>query len=360
MPTDFLGTTGREFDSLTDFFGFLQAANLDGIDGNLKIIGSISDYPTVDEFIDSLSTHFTENHRAGNILNISAQVTQTDERVPYYVYLDDTFPVFFTTGTLTKEIPPTLHDYLLSRSEMSRMWIAKRQMERMRQSLVSSHPSLLIPFFTGRRTQNVNIPARRRQNTDRTVVYYGSDGLETFREMKLQYGILPSNIEYESPAQFNFRVKEQGIFTLLDGGVSQVHAVLRETKDHLRNVKEAIDTSAYGTEPNQLLQREIPYSEPWAIQLEAGLSEEDVTNFQQNVELEDHELTVTEYSPHYKPLGFSAEVVDTVNFARTELRTARDSIRVYPHDTTDIDQNIRLYNFVDDYIDPNCQPIAVQ
>jgi len=359
MPTDFLGIKDEEFYSLNSFFGFLESVDLDDLDGKLKIIGSISDFDNQDNFVNSLEDHFQLNEQNGNLVNLSAQVSEDEERIPYYVYVDDTFPVFFTTGTLTKEIPPTLQEYLLTRREMSRMWIAKRQMERLRESLVSEHPYLLIPFFTGQRTKNVNIPANRRPDTKRTIVYYGDDGLETYREMKHQYGVLPSNIEFENPGGFNFRVKEQGIFTLLDSGVSQVYTLLRETKEHLRRVKDAIDTSSFGEASGELLERTVPYSEPWGIQLESGLSESDISDFRENIEREDKDLTITEYSPSYEPVGFSAEVVDTENFARAELKTTKDSIRIYPRDTTGIDQNVRLYNFVDDYIDPHCRPVEI-
>lgn len=359
MPTDFLGAANKNFRSLQQVFDFLESVDLDDLDGRLKIIGAISDFKNQDEFLDSLNSHFQIGNHYGDLVSLSAQVNEDKERIPYYIYPDDTFPIFFTTGTLTKEIPPTLQDYLLTRREMSRMWIAKRQMERLRQSLVSEYPYLLIPFFTGQRTKNVNIPAQKRPNTERTIVYYGDDGLETYREMKHQYGVLPSNIEFENPGNFRFRIKEQGIFTLLDSGVSQVYSLLRETQEHLRRIKDAIDTSSYGEESGRLLERKIPYSEPWGIKLESGLSESDVSDFQQSIALDDSDLTVTEFLPSYNPLGFAAEVVDTENYARAELKSTSDSIRIYPRDTTEIDQNVRLYNFVDDYIDPNCRPMEI-
>ena len=358
---DFLQLDDQEiqFQSLEQFFAYLEKADLEDED-NLKVIGSVSDFNSKVDFVDSLSSHFTVGRRFGEILTASAQVSEDVDRVRYYIYIDDTFPIFFTTGTLTKEIPPTLNEYLLSKPDMSRMWIAKRQLERLRRTLVSEYSHLLIPFFTGQRTKNVNIPAKRRGDFDRTIVYYGDDGLETFREMKLQYGILPTNIAFELPGRFKFRIKENGIFTLQDGGLSDVLYLLRETKSHLRRIKNAIDSSAYGTEQSRLMERDIPYSEPWEIGLESKLKEGDVSNFAQNVEKEDHDLTVTEFSPSYDPIGFSAEIVDTENFARADLRSTNDRIRIYPRDSTDIDQNIRLYNFVDDFIDPHCSPIPVQ
>lgn len=360
MLTDLLDDSEREFTSLQSFFNHLQMSDLDSLEDNLKVIGSISDFQSNQEFVSSIESYFDIQSWHGQLINASAQISDDDENpIPYYIFVDDTFPIFFTTGTLTKEIPPTLQEYLLSRREMSRMWIAKRQMERLRQTIVANHSHLLIPFFTGKRTRNVNIPAKRRGEMDRTIVYYGDDGLETFREMKHQYGILPANIDYEVPGQFKFRIKENGIFTLRDGGVREVFSVLEETKQHLANVKDAIDSSRYGTETSRLLEREIPYSEPWGVDLESELAETDVSNFRENIEREDHDLTVTEYSPSYNPVGFSAEVVDTQNFARAEIRSAKDSIRIYPHESTDIDQNIRLYNFVDDYIDPHCRPVSV-
>lgn len=359
MPYDFLDAGDKEFHSLGGVFDFLKSVELNELDGRLKIIGAISDFNNQNQFIQSLTSHFQISSNHGDLINLSAQVSEDDDRVPYYVFLDNTFPIFFTTGTLTKQIPPTLQEYILNRSEMARMWVAKRQMERLRESVVSENPHILIPFFTGQRTKNVNISANKRPNTERTIVYYGDDGLETYREMKHQYGVLPSNIEFESPGNFHFRIKEQGIFTLMDNGVSQVYSLLSETKEHLRRVKDAIDTSSYGEESGQLIDRPIPYSEPWGIHLESGLSESDISDFESNIEFEDRDMTVTEYSPSYDPVGFAAEVVDTEHYARAELKSTQNMIRIYPRGNTGIDQNVRLYNFVDDYIDPNCQPAKI-
>lgn len=359
MPHDFLDASDREFHSLNSVFSFLESVELKQLDNRLKIIGAISDFDSEDQFTQSLTSHFQISSTHGDLINLSARVSDGDERVPYYVFLDDMFPIFFTTGTLTKEIPPTLQEYILNRSEMARMWIAKRQMERLRESVVSGNPYVIVPFFTGQRTKNVNISASKRPNTERTIVYYGDDGLETYREMKHQYGVLPSNIEFESPGHFHFRIKEQGIFTLMDSGVSQIYSLLSETKEHLQRVKNAIDTSSYGEESGQLLDRPIPYSEPWGIRLESGLSESDISDFEANIEFGDRDMTVTEYSPSYNPNGFAAEVVDTEHYARAELKSTKDMIRIYPRGNTGIDQNVRLYNFVDDYIDPNCQPAEI-
>ena len=51
--------------------------------------------------------------------------------------------------------------------------------------------------------------------------------------------------------------------------------------------------------------------------------------------------------------------MDQNNYGKTAIRTKDTDIRVYPREATGIDQSIRIYNFVDDHIEPNPDAIEV-
>jgi len=358
MKSDFLDASGLNFNTLDEFVSYIEndVDFDDDVDGRLSIIGAVSDYESIEAFTESLEDHFEVLKPLGSVLLLSAKSNTT----PYYVYLDDTFPLFFTTGTITEDLPQSIGNYITKKRNLSRLWISKYQMERLRKILVSDFSDLLMPEFTASRSPYSELPARRRPGRKRTIRYWGDDGLETYREMQHDYGVLPTNIKLEQPGLFKFVVKQKGIFTRHDGRISEPIQLIRETWEHLRKVKNVVDTSGFESVDSNLIEgHKIPHSRPWAIQLDEQLTHEDVRNFKNNIQQDDLEFSLSEWDPNRQIPRFEAEVVDDQNYGRVDLRSKSNSIRVYPHETTDFDHNIRIFNVVSDHIDPNCQPVEV-
>lgn len=357
---DFLDAIGQGYSGREDFIDFIQSEDrLDKLPGkkNLSLVGSVSghDRPT---FLQSLESHFDIVEEQENLLLLWA----SKERVPYYVSVDDTeFPIFFTAANKTDEIPETLGEYLKNDPAMSRMWVGKREMERLRQRMVREYDHILIPQFTAKRSKHSDIPAKKRPNYDRTIRYWADDGLEVFRHMKNRYGVLPTNIQFEQPSEFKCQLTQEGVFTALSDGVEQISDLISDTITRLRFIKEKIDTAEYedevAAEPVQGVS--FPYSKPWAIQLESRPTQEDIGHFEGNVAASNLQFKLLDFDPQYEERAFDAELMDTTNYGRTTLKTKESSIRVYPKGDSFIDESIRVYNFVDDHIDPNLEAIRV-
>jgi len=354
---DFLNAIDREYKSREDFIKYIQSeVNLDSLDNKLSLVGSVSEYDR-SEFAESVQNHFRIMEEQENIMLLWA----SDENVPYYVSLHDPeFPLFFTAANKTDEIPDTLVRYLKSDQLMSRMWVGKREMERLREQMVRDYESILIPYFTAKRSKHTDISAEKRPDYDRTISYWAEDGLDTFRHVKSRYGVLPTNLQFQQPGSFKFQITQDGVFTAINDGVKQISNLIQHTINRLRLIKNAIDTSDYNEKSYNILQDfSFPYSKPWAIQLDDRPAVEDIRHFEGNLEASNLEFDVLEFDPIYEKRAFDSELIDTEDYSRTIVRTKEEQLRVYPHENTGIDQSVRIYNFVDDHINPNPEAVEV-
>lgn len=371
---NFLNVDGQELHSLDEVTAHIQdIASLSNLDGDLSVIGSICDFDTTDDMTDSLESHFFIEERHGDLLFLNAKKLD----VPYYVFLSDEFPIWFTTGRKTEDMPESIDAYLKSEPRIGRMWVSKTQMENLRQRIVNRYPDVLMPYFTASRSKHSEIPAQRRPRHERTFQYYGKDGLETFNEIKYDYGVLPTNLKFQKANDFKFRVTTRGVFTVKNGGLPEVLGVIEDSIERLKEVKEAIDTAGFVRTTNEFASGQtLPESRPWAVQLTDGVTQADIERIQE--EVEEWEFNIGELDVDYRervpipesaqgedgPLQLEqreqvketlpsvrAELIDERSFGKTVLRTHDDTIRIYPREHTGIDQSVRVFEFISDQID---------
>lgn len=350
---DFLRVEDREFHSLDEVTSHIRDnVDYDKIKGDLSVIGSVSDFETKEEFIESLSPHFTVEMRSGDLFLLNSRKLD----VPYYVYVSDEFPIFLTTGRKTRDFPKTIDAYLKSERNIGRMWISKTDMEDLRQRVIRTYPDVIIPYFTASRSKHSEIQAQRRPRRKRTIQYYGNDGRESFEEMKYEYGVLPTNIKFQLANEFKLRVTTRGVFTIKDGGLEEVFDVIEDSIERLKEIKEAIDDSGYSVRTNKFNERRtIPLSRPWAIHLSEPLDGDDARQFEDEEALSEWEFDLgdIDYAFTSERSHFKAEFVDERTLGKTILRSKDGTIRVYPREETGIDQSLRVFEFLNDQIDPN-------
>ncbi|WP_283403828.1 hypothetical protein [Halorubrum sp. DM2] len=351
----------RDFSSADDFVSYLEKDyNLGEVPESVNFIGAINDCRSEKAFIDSLGSHFDRVDSTGDLYLLKGDTGE--EYVPYYVYVDDEFPVFITTANITDEMPPTINSYLQQSKDVGRFWLSKRQMEALREELISRYDGdILIPFFSAKRGMFSEIGARKRPGTKRRITYYADDGLETYREMRMEYGVLPTILEFERPNHFKFRVKDKGVFVHESGSVQELWRTLKKETEHKSRIKEYIDTGE-ATEPESTVfqNKTISVSRPWGIKVDPGLHRDHLDGFKSHLQNEELEFGVSEYNSYPEIPSFDAELIDHSSYETTKLMTKEDTIQVYPRELTDVDQSFRIYNFVSDHFGPKCEPVAVE
>lgn len=355
---DFFGIGDRAFQSLPEVTSFIyEEVDLGEIDGDLSVIGSVSNFANLDTFIESSQSHFKILRKNRNLLLLDAKKFD----VPYYLFWDEDFPIWFTTGRKTEDLPKTIDEYFKSEPRIGRLWISKREMENLRQRIVEGYPEVLMTYFTARRSRHSDIQAERRPDVERTFQYYGKDALETFNEIKVNYGVLPTNLKFHKPNNFKFRVTQKGIFTIKYGGIEEVLTVIQDSVNRLQNVKDAIDSSNFSTNTNKYSpESSIPISKPWEINLQSEIRQGDIDRFQSD-ELDTWEFSLTEIQSSFEndPPLFQTTLLDNRAYGKSIIHSKNSSLRVYPRKGTGIDQSLRIFEFVKDQIDPSAHATTV-
>lgn len=357
---DFLDASDLSFSSESDFFQYItDDVDLAEVDGNLNLIGSVSDYHTKPQFIDALENGFETIWTTGDLHLLAAH--KGSSAIPYYVYLDEDFPVFLTTANITDEMPATIESFLRSDPNLGRFWLSMEQIDLLRAEITRNYDDLLIPFFTGHRSGYMEIPAEKRDQIERTISYWGDDGRQAYKEMRTKYGVLPTNIVFERPNHFKFGIKQEGVFKHQEGSIMDAWDLYRSERTRKEMVKKAINTGGYDTEAKseQFEGRTISGSKPWAVEMDEAMAVEPLDTFVPHISDEDREFSVAGYQKKPDMPGFDAQIVDTNSYGSTKLRGRRKTIRVYPHQGSGIDQHFRIYNFVQDHFNPDCRAVEV-
>jgi len=361
LELDFLNARKLGFPSESDFFQYIEnEVDLDDVDGNVNIIGSVNNYPGRRQFIDAIEDGFEPIWADGDLRLVAAHTR--DRSIPYYVYFDQDFPVFITTANITEEMPPTIEAFLESDPHLGRFWLSMEQVERMRRRIVRKYQDVIIPFFTGHRSKYSEIPAEKRGDIERTISYWAEDGRETYKEMRAKYGVLPTNIRFERPNDFKFGIKQEGIFTHQSGSIIDAWELLQKERDSKQDIKDVINSGGFGESESQVFpDHKISASSPWGITANGGdklLGSDAIKTFKVRMEEDRWMFGVSEFS-RVGDTGFDTELVDDVGYSRTQMRGYDDSVRVYPLDRNDIDSQFRVFNFVQDHFDASCRPIKI-
>ena len=81
--------------------------------------------------------------------------------------------------------------------------------------LTRNHPSLIIPFFVTVHYPTFKTEGIHRKETRRTINYWGEDGLDTMKELKKYYGMLPKVIEYKIENYGTFLITNKNLSLLI-------------------------------------------------------------------------------------------------------------------------------------------------
>jgi len=322
----------------------------------------VANFDSQTQFVNSLDRRFEILRELDQLLLLNGE-----GGVPIYTHINDMCPVFITTGTKTEDQKRTIDPYLQTEGRISRLRIGKKQMEEIRKRIVNEFPSVLIPYFTahhskGSKLDDPELSSQEitRSNFERTIQYYGKDGKKSFKELKNKYGIFPTSVQFEAPERFKFRITSQGTFTISSGEIAEPLALVQDSINRLKHVREAIEGSDYSEDlRNEYTGSKLVKSSPWEIEIRSGLTKRNVRAFNNNLDSRDWKFHATRWdSSKDEEVGFRAEIADKIAYGKTAVRTDGDLLRVFPRKNTTFSQMMRLYSFANDHLDDNRQSKA--
>ncbi|WP_117595169.1 hypothetical protein [Haloprofundus halophilus] len=354
---DFLELMDRRFTSADNLVHYLDTeADLSSLSGEFNIFAAVNNLKDKQEFLEAvkLSDHFVISEESDDLKLLRA--SYEGKSVYTYVYLQDDFPVFFTTANKTDELPPTIWAFLQETQDVGRLQLPKRAIDNLRKRLVSEYDDLIIPYFSARRSYDSNTPARRRPDVERSIQYRGIDGIETYKEMRYNYGILPKIMVFERPHRFKFRVKQNGVFVHVKGSIFDLWGALKREMERTLSIKESANTGGFGDVQSTFFEnREMHISSPWEIKVNGGIQKAGLEGFESHLSEDFYEFNVSEFQTASDADSFQAEIIDDSSHELLTLKSKNDKIRIFPREQTDIDQSVRIFNFVSDHFDSECE-----
>jgi hypothetical protein len=357
---DFLELDRKEFRSRDTFINHIDRKYKHGeLSRSFNIISAVNNLENPSKFSDYVEREFNVLEENGDLLRI--HTTLEEDPVYSYVYLDDIAPLFLTTANKTDQIPPTITRFLQSTQKIGRLRLSKRSIDEMRQMIVSEHEHVMVPYFSARRAADEPISAQRRPEMKRSIRYRADDGLETYREMRHNYGVLPSIMTFERPNKFKFKIKDDGTFVHVGGSLQTLWDCLKRQIDRVEEVVKYANTGSYEEAESYFLDEseQFAVSKPWAVEIEPGISPKHVRTLPTQLSESFWEFSVADYYSQPEIGSFEAEVIDDTTQERTTMKTKGDDVRIFPRELTDVDQSLRLYNFINDHFDANCTPKKV-
>lgn len=357
---DFLDAIERDYSTRGDFVRYIDRSyKLGENSGEFNIIGAVNNLSGGKEaFLKQLNQHFSLRESSNDLHLL--HTTVENEPVYSYVYLDDDVPVFFTKANKTDQIPPTIWKFLQKTYGIGRLMLSQRKVDRIRQDIVSDVDDLIIPYFSARRSEDSMIDARKREHTERSLQYRAVDGLETYRELRFNYGILPQIMVFERPNRFKFKIKADGTFVHQKGKFEALWRYLEQEISRAKTMKKYANTAEYGKADSSFFGEEkFSVSTPWAIHVNDGIEASHLDSFREHLDEDFWEFSVSEYNAFPDLVAFEAEVIDDSTNERTTMKTQGDDVRVFPRELTDVDQSLRIFNFISDHFDSECTPKQV-
>jgi hypothetical protein len=366
------------FDDLSSFNHHLANDGRENINSDLYVVVGLSQFSR-QEFLDILTRRGYTIEDYGAIQKISRTYTTKgdsaddtiveeeeeetkdnvgDDLAEFYLYYDEESGVtlFYTDQRKTKEIKYTVAKLLDGEPGLHYLYIGPGLFRDIRREIIRNEEIAEITKFVADRLEGSDYPCRIRPEVERTIQYYGDDGIEALEEMEENYGVRPRNITFNIPNRSKFRITRKGVFSLGRGDLITLFEYIELCIEKALEIKEA-----YGESEFQMLATtkslSVPTSEPAAIELSGQLEYSEVEKVKSRMTEEGY-LLVDSFQQEGS-LYFSSKVMDTKKKNKFRIKASENEIRVFPQETDDnLGSFLRFHEFVQSNIDPDASVVV--
>ena len=351
------------FESSGEFIEYLDKfIRTKKLRSSLKVIFTVSNFKTTDEFLLDLK-------RAGfKILSDYGCVFYLSKNSKIYgdikylaLFTEKSNPIFFTLATKTKEIPPTLLEYLNKSRDISNLWISLTKMDEIVKYLEDEYSNNIIgTYFTGMYNSFFKRKSLIRPNIDRFIEYRGDDAIQAYNELKKQYGILPRVFEFSLLGIGTYRLDYRGILVIKTGSsFNFIYDIMKEIIKEVEKSKQIINKARIFDKPMKLKDREfkINVKIPWSAKLTKPV---ETVKFEDFVKLLESEWKFLPVDIDMRKNVENAELLDFSYFRIIDLMKPsefsviyrNENLRVYPSKSVDLGSSLRFFQSIKTSLDP--------
>lgn len=316
---------------------------------DLYVISGVTEYDRGEfqETLQGKGWEFLEDYGAIQKIALSYSEEHTAEA---YLSFDDDYNLvfFYTDQRKTEEIENAIEPFLHNTRGVHYLYISPRILKETREKIVEKETGAKITEFVAKRTERTEVPAEYRPDINRTVNYYGDDGLERLRSWERDLGVLPHIMQIQIPDKIQFRIDKEGVFKLQSGSLTSLFEYVEDCIQRSLEIAEAYKNTDF-----RMLEVsddfKVPRSVPATIELKNELEYHEIEKVEDNIE--DNKYVVLDSFAEEGSLFFSGKVYDETHNLFFNLRANTDEIRIFPEDESDIGSFYRFFEFVQTTVD---------
>lgn len=343
----------RTFNTRSHFHRFLSENHGEIAGGNLYICAGITEY-SEENFIEAIETEgWNLSESYGHIDLIETGFGEDSAKA--YLSFDDEHGLFFlyTDQRKSEEIDKAVLPLLRRTDGVHYLYIGPRVIRDLCEDIKFERDVSKVTTFIAKRTPGTEIGARRRPDTNRTINYYGEDGMEALSEVEREYGVLPHTVEVQIPTQLRFRVNKEGVFTLKSGSMSGLFQYMNTCISQTLGMKEEYDTTDF-----EVLQvgngYDVPESKPATIELSQSLTTQKLRQVRERIDKSDY--TMLDVYLDESSTVLSAKVFDSKENLFFNLEITPTKLRIFPREKSEMGVFLRFFEFVQSEIDDKATP----
>lgn len=207
------------------------------------------------------------------------RLTEETIQVEYYAYVRRPRLLFCFSRNKPKAIEDTM-DPIIKETGIYYLWLPPSTFDDVRNAVLSKYPYAKITFFSGNRTPSTGFECEIRPEHSRRILYYGEDGIETLKEFTHYYGILPQSMKFHVPGVADFRINNNGLFTLIRGDLNFFFDIIRKATISTVRIRKIVEESRFDVLPLKTAKKElkVPFLVPWIIDFSRPLEYDDGEN----------------------------------------------------------------------------------
>jgi hypothetical protein len=268
--------------------------------------------------------------------------------------------IFITKWRKSDEIPNKLEEPLRFHSDIAQLWIKPLILSDMLDKLKENFRGLKVTWFSG-----ISDPkyrrAIRRPEVKRTLQYSGDDGLETFDEMKREYGIMPKILEISIPNIGGYRIDYRGIVSVRKGSLKPIYNTILGAIEENQPWLHSFDKSKIMSVQSKLSDYSLNIRKvfPWKVKLGRSLFINELTSFEHRISYEEELFsTMNRYVRKDEDGSVSTYYslyTDETNYNSfgVEFSGGDNCFSIYPHKYKSLPSMFNLINALHDNLEPS-------
>jgi hypothetical protein len=229
------------------------------------------------------------------------------------------------------------------------LWLRPEEISELRQEILEMEGVRLTGFEYDTFGRDQHDESERRPGHRREGSHEGDDALDILEDMKIDYGITPTQLRFSLPSEGEFQISNDGEFVMKSGKTEFLYRDVVE-----RTLEKAIPISEKAQESElKIVSKEgieTVEEKPLAMEIGDSLDYEDVDTLISS--MKESDFYPFDYQADRGSLLLSGRIIDEQNGGMLSISTDGQTLTILPRYDSGFDSLLRFYRFIIEEVDP--------